>query len=64
VQRGLDPIGVYREDHPMIDTKLAEAMSSGQYGNRPSKKIWTLRDEDRRDVVGNPSKASLARNLA
>src|SRR4029434_5662050 len=35
VQNGLDPIGVFREDHAMIDTKLAEAMESGQYGNRP-----------------------------
>jgi hypothetical protein len=48
----------------MIDTKLAEAMSSGQYGNRPSKKIWSLRDEDRRNVVGSPMKTNLARNLA
>jgi hypothetical protein len=48
----------------MIDTKLAEAISSGQYGNRPSKNIWKLANEDRRDIVGNPAKKSLARNLA
>jgi 5,5'-dehydrodivanillate O-demethylase oxygenase subunit len=64
VQNGLDPIGVFREDHAMIDTKLAEAMESGQYGNRPSKKIWTLKNEDRRNLIGSPTKTNLARNLA
>ena len=64
VQNGLDPIGVYREDHPIIDTRLAYAMESGQYGNRPSKKIWTLKDEDRRHIIGNPANTSLAKNLA
>jgi hypothetical protein len=46
VQKGLEPIGVYRGDRPMIDTKLEEALGAGQYGDR--RRIWTLKNEDRR----------------
>jgi len=64
VQSGLDPIGVYRGDHPMIDTKLGEALESGQYGDRPVKRIWSLRDEDRRDIIGPPPRKEPARDVA
>ena len=64
VQRGLDPIGVFRDGHPTIDTKLSEALTSGQYGGRRVKLIWSIKDEDRRDARVKNRTADIKQDLA
>jgi len=64
VQRGLDPIGVFRDGHPTIDTKLSEALTSGQYGGRRVKLIWSIKDEDRRDAKVKNRTADIKQDLA
>jgi hypothetical protein len=64
VGKGMDPLGVFRDDHPMIDTKLTEALASGQYGDPAARKIWQIKDEDRRRIIGDPRRAEIRQDLA
>ena len=58
VQKGLDPIGVFRGDQPVIDTKLSEALASGQYGDR--RRIWQIKNEDRRNLIIGSAPAGIS----
>lgn len=50
VKRGLEPMGVFREDHPVIDTKLSKALALGRYGDGAARRFWTITGEDRRKL--------------
>jgi 5,5'-dehydrodivanillate O-demethylase len=46
VQEGIEPIGVYHDGAPVVDTRLAEAL------NGPQQRVWTVMEADRRAYVG------------
>ncbi len=63
VQKGHEPIGVFRDGHPTIDTKLSEALALGQYGSRRVKLIWQIKNDDRRHDKASSHKIDLKQNL-